>query len=105
MFVFKLGSGEIFAGVTGGLGRTQVHSCRTISRIYSGPGSGRQGADSKSPTGGQGIIGGSAGEGSAREGRQAAEEQETGKQRGRQGLDNRRVVRQTRVRKQAGSAL
>ena len=42
--------------------------------------------------------------GRQREGRQAAEEQETGKQTGRQGLDNRRVVRQARVRKQAGSA-
>ena len=37
-------------------------SCRTVSRIYSGTGSGRQRADSKSPTDGQGIIGGSAGE-------------------------------------------
>ena len=43
--------------------------------------------------------------GRQREGRQAGEEQETGEQTGRQGLDNRRVVRQARVREQAGSAL
>ena len=37
--------------------------------------------------------------GRQREGRQVGEEQETGKQTGQQGLDDRRVVRQARGRK------
>ena len=91
MFVFKLGSGEIFAGVTGGLGRTHVHSCRTVSRIYSGTGSGRQGADCKSPTGVQGIVGGS-----------ACEESATGGQKSRSGVGNWRADRPTGTRRRAG---
>ena len=43
--------------------------------------------------------------GRQREDRQVGEGQEIGKQTGRQGLDNRQVVRQARGRKQVGSAL
>jgi hypothetical protein len=41
--------------------------------------------------------------GRQREGRQVGKGQETGKQTGRQGLDNRRVVRQARGQQQEGS--
>ena len=71
-------------------------SCRTVSRIYSGTGSGRQRADSKVTDRWAGNR--QQARSRQREGRRADRESGTGQQTDRQGLDVGRAVRQAKGR-------